>query len=71
MWWQDVIIAVVLVFGIYAFLVLIGFQTRLMTRRTDRTAESMYSNYADSERKQRRYARQHRGRSAGGEDPGP
>jgi hypothetical protein len=60
-WWEYIIIAGVLLFGIYAFASLAGFQTRLMTRRGSRTVESMYDDYADSRRKQRRYARQHGG----------
>jgi hypothetical protein len=60
-WWEYVIVAVILLFGIYAFLVLTGFETRTLSRRTTRTAESMYPSYADSLRKQRRYARQHGG----------
>jgi hypothetical protein len=58
-WWEYVIVAVVLLFGVYAFLVLTGFETRILSRRTTRRAESMYASYADSPRKQRRHARQH------------
>ena len=61
MWWQDVIGVAVGIFVIYCFLVLAGFRTRLLSRKTDRTAESMYSSYADSDRKQRKYAREHGG----------
>lgn len=61
MWWEYVIIAVVLLFGSYAFVTLTGFETKVLSRRTNRTAESMYSNYADPSRRQRRHARQ-RGR---------
>jgi len=57
-WWEYIVVAAVLLFGIYAFLVLTGFETRVLSRRTSRTAESMYSNYADSPHKQRRPARQ-------------
>jgi hypothetical protein len=57
MWWQYVIIVGVLIFGVYGFITLTGFETRLLSRRTDRTAESMYGNYADSAPKQRRSAR--------------
>jgi hypothetical protein len=65
-WWQYIIIAAVLVLGIYAFLVFTGFETRTLSRRTTRTAEDMYPSYADSLRKQRRYARQTRtSKSAG------
>lgn len=66
MWWLYVIVAAVLLFGIYAFLTLAGFETRVLSRRTTRTAEDMYPNYADSLRKQRRYAEQHGGESANG-----
>lgn len=61
MWWQYIIIAAVLVLGIYAFLVFTGFETRTLSRRTTRRPEDLYPNYADSLRKQRRSARQHGG----------
>ena len=64
MWWQYIIIAAVLVLGIYAFLVFTGFETRTLSRRTARAAEDMYPGYGDSLRKQRRYAKQHGGESA-------
>jgi hypothetical protein len=60
-WWQYIIIAVVILLGIYGFLVFTRFETRNLGRRTDRTAADMYPSYADSVRKQRRYARQHGG----------
>lgn len=61
MWWQIVVIVAVLIFMIYLFLVIVGYRTRLLTRKTDRTAESMYDNYADSSGKQQKYAREHGG----------
>ena len=61
MWWEYIVIAAVLIFGIYCFLKLVGFETRLLTRKTGRTAESMYDNYADSHPKQRKYARERGG----------
>ena len=61
MWWEYIIIAAVLLLGIYGFLTLTGFETRTLSRRTDRTAADMYASYADSPRQQRRYARQHGG----------
>jgi hypothetical protein len=67
-WWEYLIITAVLIFGIYCFLVLVGFRTRLLTRKTDRTAESMYTNYADSNRKQRKYARERGGQWRDDED---
>jgi hypothetical protein len=67
--WLYVIVAAVLLFGIYAFLTVAGFETRVLSCRTTRTAEDMYPNYADSQRKQRRHADQHGGESAN-EDAG-
>jgi len=48
-------------FGIYAFLELAGARTRWMTRRSERTAESLHDNYGDSPRAQGRYAERHGG----------
>ncbi len=67
MWWQYIIIAAVLVLGVCGFLALTGFETRNLSRRTTRTAEDMYPSYADSLRKQRRYARQHGGEPTSGD----
>lgn len=61
MWWQYVIMAVVAIVVVYAFVSLTGFQTRRLTRKTDRTAEDIYDSYADSPGKQRRYARKRGG----------
>ena len=61
MWWPYIIIAAVILLGIYGFLVFTRFETGNLSRRTKRTAADMYPNYADSLRKQRRYARQHGG----------
>ncbi len=62
MWWlDDIIIPVLLIVGVCCFLLLVGFRTRMLTRRTNRTAENMYDNYADSVKKQRKYARDHGG----------
>jgi hypothetical protein len=63
-WWQYIIIAAVIVLGIYGFLVLTRFETWNLSRRTTRTAQDMYPSYADSLHKQRRYARQHGGERA-------
>jgi type II secretory pathway component PulL len=48
MWWQYLIMAVVVIVVVYGFVSLTGFQTRRLTRKTDRTAEDMYDSYADS-----------------------
>ena len=37
MWWEYIVVPGLLLFGIYAFAVLCGFETRLLTRRTSRT----------------------------------
>jgi hypothetical protein len=63
-WWQYIIIAAVLLLGIYGFLVFTRFETWNLSRRTTRTAEDMYPSYTDSLRKQHRYARQHGGQWA-------
>jgi hypothetical protein len=63
--WQYLIIAAVILLGIYGFLTFTRFETRSLSRRTDRTAADLYPNYADSIRTQRRHARQHGGESAG------
>lgn len=60
-WWIYIVVVVLLATGIYAFVEAVGFRTRLLTRKSTRTAESMYDNYADSPGKQRRYARQRGG----------
>lgn len=57
-----------MIFGIYCFCWLVGFRTRSLTSKTDRTAESMYDSYSDLSRKQRKYARQHAGQSHDGGD---
>ena len=60
--WMYVIVLAILLFGIYAFLELAGARTRWMTRHTERTAESMYDNYRESPRAQRRSAKRHDGK---------
>jgi hypothetical protein len=70
-WWLDIIVVVLLVFGIWGFLTLIGVQTRFFSRKSSRTAESMYDDYADSPRKQRRYAREHGGEWRNDEEQPP
>ena len=56
--WLDVGIVALFVVGIYCFAVLTGWQTRLISRRTNRRAEDMYGQYAGSPHKQRRSARE-------------
>jgi hypothetical protein len=59
--WLDIGIVVLFIFAGYAFLQLVGWRTRWLSSRTKRTAEDMYPQYADSPRKQRRYAQEHGG----------
>jgi hypothetical protein len=59
--WVDIGIVALLLFGVYAFTQLVGWEKRTLTRRTRRRAEDMYGQYADSLREQRRLAREHSG----------
>jgi hypothetical protein len=63
MWWlDDIVIPAVLILGVYCFVVLVRHGTRGAIRKnTRRTAENMYPLYADSIRKQRKYAKEHGG----------
>jgi hypothetical protein len=45
-WWEYIIIAGVLVLGGYCFRVFTRFETQQLSRRSDRSAESIYRNYA-------------------------
>jgi hypothetical protein len=57
--WLDIVIVALFAVGIYCFAVLTGFQTRMLARRSNRRAEDMYDEYADSSHKQRRFAKEH------------
>ena len=54
-WWMDIIVVAVLALGVYGFLTLTGFETRVFSRKTSRRAEDMYDRFADTPR--RRYRR--------------
>ena len=60
-WWEILIVIVVVVLAIWGFASMVGLQTRTLTRRTSRRAEDEYDRFADSPRKQRRYAKEHGG----------
>jgi hypothetical protein len=60
-WWEILIFIAVVILAIWGFASIVGLQTWNLTRRTRRSAEDMYGNFADSPRKQRRYAREHGG----------
>jgi hypothetical protein len=61
-WWETLLFFAAVIVAIWGFASLVGFRTRSVTRRTDRTAEQMYDQFADSARRQRKYARQHGGK---------
>jgi hypothetical protein len=60
-WWEILIFIGVVILAVWGFASIVGLQTRNLTRRTRRSAEDLYGNFADSPRKQRRYAREHGG----------
>jgi hypothetical protein len=64
--WLDIGIVALLLFGVYGFVELTRWRTRALSRRTWRTAENMYDQYAGLSRKQRRDARRHGGETAKG-----
>jgi hypothetical protein len=64
-WWEIVLFFAAVLLAIYGFASIVGFRTRTLTHRTDRTAENMYDNYADPAHKQRRHAREHGGERNG------
>ena len=61
-WWEIVLFFAAVILAIYGFASIVGFRTRTLTRRTDRTAENMYDSHAELTPKQRRQAREHSGR---------
>jgi hypothetical protein len=61
MWWEDILIGAFLIFGVCCFLYLVGFRTKTFTRKSSRTAENLYDNFADSPKEQAKYAREHGG----------
>jgi hypothetical protein len=60
-WWEALLFFAAVILAIWGFASLVGFRTRSLTRRTDRTAQDMYAGFADSPRQQRRYAKRHGG----------
>jgi hypothetical protein len=61
-WVDDIIVPAVLILGVSCFVLLVRSSTRRSVRKTTtRTAEDLYPLYADSIRKQRKYAKEHGG----------
>ena len=48
---MDVAILALFAAAIYGFILMTGVRTRTLTRKTDRRAEDMYDQYADSPRR--------------------
>jgi hypothetical protein len=57
-WWEYVIIAGPLLFGIYVFVVGTGYLTMVLSQGKNSAADSMYNNFAESLGNQRRHGRQ-------------
>jgi hypothetical protein len=59
--------------AIWGFVSLVRFRTKDLSRKTDRTAQDLYPSYADSLRKQHRFAQEHGGqwRDDAGSASGP
>jgi hypothetical protein len=60
-WWEIILFFAAVILAIYGFASIVGFRTRTLTHRTDRTAENMYDNNAELTPRQRRQARRHGG----------
>ncbi len=58
---MNLLVLLLLLAGIYCFARLVGFRTQRLSSHTDRTAESLYDKYADSEDEQERFADRHGG----------
>ena len=51
---MDIGIVALLLVGVYCFIELVGWRTRMLTSRTERRAEDTYAQYAGPPSKQRR-----------------
>ena len=47
MWWIDVVVVVVLAFGVYGFVTLTRSRTAWFDSKSTRRAEDLYGDYAD------------------------
>ena len=64
-WWETLLFIAAVLLAIWGFASIVGFRTRTLTRRTDRTAENMYDNFAGAPHKQRGHVREHGGKRSG------
>ncbi len=60
-WWETILFLIAVGLAIWGFVSMVGVNRRFLTRRTNRTAQDLYDDYADSPKKQRQYAREHGG----------
>jgi hypothetical protein len=65
--WGYVLFVIAVGAAIWGFISLTKFQTDFLSRKTYRTAENYYQDFADWWGKQRRYAREHGGEWQGEE----
>ena len=47
-WWEAVLFFAAVIVAIWGFVRMVGVETRFWTRRTDRTDQDMYSEFADA-----------------------
>ena len=56
MWWVDIVVVLLFLFGIYGFVTLAGFNTRRLASKTDRRAEDLYDQYGYHQRRRHRHS---------------
>jgi hypothetical protein len=60
-WWIYIVMPALLAVAVYGVILMTRGQVRALSRKSTRTAEDLYEDYADTPRQQRRYAKQHGG----------
>ena len=54
-WWQYILIVVLMAVGIYGFVTLVRYMTQQTTRKTERRAEDMYDEFGSARNEKRRW----------------
>jgi hypothetical protein len=54
MWWTYIVVPALLAVGIYGFVLIVRVNTQRMTSETDRRAEDLYDEFADSPHRRHR-----------------
>lgn len=54
MWWVNIVVPILMALAVYGFISWAGFQTRFLTRKTDRRASDMYDQYRGTPGKRHR-----------------